>query len=451
MKTDYHTIVLGGGPAGTGPLMRAIGRGDADRLLAAGVLWIDRRDTLVEGTIGENHIPSDTAASVLLECLPGAAQRPLARLLDRAETEAVRRHGSGSLPLPVAGHFLGALGREVERWVASSGASGFLGRTEATRVVQSTDGFTVHTDSPTRGPAAFRARRIVFAMGGHQSRSELLAARIAGELTLETARIDAPIFTSSEVFSREGQARFVDRLAGCANPRVVVLGGSHSAITTAWLALNAGHPGLGEGSVKVLCRRLPKLFYASREAACEEGYQDWTDGDVCPVTGRVHRLAGLRLNARDTVRAAWGLGGVAHDRRLSVEVFDPSADEATVRAALATADLVVAAFGYRPRVVPFYRDGVRLALQDSGHRQRPLVDDRCRLLAQGGEPIAGAYGIGLASGFVPGGPLGGEPNFAGQTNGLWLYQNGVGELILDALLESPVGEGAIDEPLSAVV
>ncbi|RZM10963.1 MAG: aminotransferase DegT, partial [Sphingomonas sp.] len=45
-----------------------------------------------------------------------------------------------------------------------------------------------------------------------------------------------------------------------------------------------------------------------------------------------------------------------------------------------------------------------------------------------------AYGIGLAAGFVPWGRLGGEASFSGQANGLWLWQNDVGMMIVDQLL-----------------
>ncbi|MBK7668363.1 MAG: hypothetical protein IPJ32_14105 [Sphingobacteriaceae bacterium] len=47
--------------------------------------------------------------------------------------------------------------------------------------------------------------------------------------------------------------------------------------------------------------------------------------------------------------------------------------------------------------------------------------------------IENVFGVGLASGFVPSGKLGGEKNFRGQTNGYWLYQNGVGEIIADQI------------------
>jgi predicted oxidoreductase len=86
--------------------------------------------------------------------------------------------------------------------------------------------------------------------------------------------------------------------------------------------------------------------------------------------------------------------------------------------------------------VPFWRRGERVPLfADNGHRSR-LVDGQCRLLDADAQPIPGAYGLGLASGFVPHGSMGGEPSFDGQTNGLWLYQNDVGARVLDQVLAS---------------
>jgi hypothetical protein len=58
-----------------------------------------------------------------------------------------------------------------------------------------------------------------------------------------------------------------------------------------------------------------------------------------------------------------------------------------------------------------------------------------------GQVVPGAYGIGLAAGFVPWGALGGEPSFRGNANGLWLWQNNVGQMIVDAVL--PAEPGAI--------
>ena len=81
----------------------------------------------------------------------------------------------------------------------------------------------------------------------------------------------------------------------------------------------------------------------------------------------------------------------------------------------------------------FDRDGSGIVLGGSS-LAAPMVDRDCRVLDAAGTPIANVMGLGLSAGFVPHGTLGGEPSFRGQTNGIWLWQNGVGAMIVNALL-----------------
>ena len=41
--------------------------------------------------------------------------------------------------------------------------------------------------------------------------------------------------------------------------------------------------------------------------ALQDGFSEFTDDDICPKTGRVFRLAGLRFDARDLVRRITGI------------------------------------------------------------------------------------------------------------------------------------------------
>ena len=99
-----------------------------------------------------------------------------------------------------------------------------------------------------------------------------------------------------------------------------------------------------------------------------------------------------------------------------------------------SAHLVIAAFGYRPRGLRMVdNDGQEIRTFAETAPSAPMVDGRCRVMNEHGEPIGGVYGIGLAAGFVPRGELGGEPSFVGQANGLWLWQTDVGTLIVEAV------------------
>ena len=60
---------------------------------------------------------------------------------------------------------------------------------------------------------------------------------------------------------------------------------------------------------------------------------------------------------------------------------------------------------------------------------REAVGDDCRLRLADGGRLDNVFGIGLGTGYRLSGSMGGEPNFVGQANSLWLYQNDIGAVI----------------------
>jgi hypothetical protein len=225
---------------------------------------------------------------------------------------------------------------------------------------------------------------------------------------------------------------------------VVIIGGSHSATSSAWVLLNKLNASFDDGDITILHRERLKLFYPSREAALAEGYTDFGDDDICPLTQRVYRLAGFRFDSRELLMRVWGTNGREPERRVRLQrLASDGSDAGAIRRTLEEAAVVVTAFGYRPNAVPvFDAAGRRIELLCEGEGAPPMVDDQCRVLDARRLPIPNVFGIGLSSGFVPSGKLGGEPSFRGQTNGLWLYQNGVGEIVLDQILQ-PAGQALV--------
>ena len=136
------------------------------------------------------------------------------------------------------------------------------------------------------------------------------------------------------------------------------------------------------------------------------------------------------------------IGGRTPDPRVALIRAD-QAEEAAVRATIEQADVVIAALGYRPCAARLLDvDGGVIALNADAPGRPRLVDQQCRVLDASGQPIPDAYGIGLAAGFVPTGRLGGEPTFRGKANGLWLWQNDIGQLIVDQVLAKRVQAAA---------
>lgn len=255
-------------------------------------------------------------------------------------------------------------------------------------------------------------------------------------MTLGDAPWRGRVRSSSRVLTAEGLRECDALLDGVSAPRIAIVGSSHSAVSCARVLVERLGSRLGEGSVSLLVRRAPRVFFPSREAAMADGYRDFGERDVCPTTGRVHRLGGLRLEARRFAMGVLGLGSEPAEPRVRLDFLSTMTPDA-VRATLRSAHLVVAALGYRPRVVPLFdRAGAPVVLH-SDEGARAAVDPWCRVLDARGVAIEDLYAIGLASGFVPWGAMGGEPGFVGQTNGVWLYQHHVGAMIVEQLL----GEG----------
>jgi len=66
-----HAVIIGAGPGGAGPLIRAAKTGKLTELLKKGVVWIDSRaiECFGGGALGSYTINSNTSASVFMKML----------------------------------------------------------------------------------------------------------------------------------------------------------------------------------------------------------------------------------------------------------------------------------------------------------------------------------------------------------------------------------------------
>jgi hypothetical protein len=189
----------------------------------------------------------------------------------------------------------------------------------------------------------------------------------------------------------------------------------------------------GPGGVTLMHRHELRIYYPTVEAALQDNYTEFGPDDICPLTGRVFRLAGFRMDSRELIMSARGMAGRPPEPRLQLHRLDR--DNTATLALLDQADVIVTCFGYRPRALPVLdQQGNRVVLHSETSPHAPLVDGACRVMDALGTPLPKLYGMGLAAGFVPHGKLGGERSFRGQANGLWLWQSDVGAMIVDAVL-----------------
>ena len=425
--------IIGGGPAGTALLTSAAKRGLLPDLARSGLVVVERDNALGGGRLGSYAITSDSTATTFLSAVQDNAEPSLAALADHPAARAIRRFDDRSgVPLTEVGPLLRAAGDRLGRVVVDNGGTVLMGH-EALSAARGQDGiWTVRLRRTSDGALSEqRSHAIAIATGGHQPIDRISAQRVAG-MHLATSVGDR-LLQSDAVLSGSGIEQVIDLIANKRAPKITVIGGSTSALATLLLLLKS-NPAIpfGAHGLTLLHRRPLRPFYHSVEAAHAEGFTNFTDQDICPVSGFVYRLAGFRLEARDLVLRMLRVGGREPDPRVQSHQISSDSDS-IARRHLAEADLVIAALGYRPHALPLIdRNGARLALAaDQGDA---MVDRHCRVVAADGTPIAGVYGIGLSAGFVPWGPMGGEPSFVGQANGLWQWQNDVGLMIVEQAL-----------------
>jgi hypothetical protein len=438
-KGEFNLVVLGAGPAGTGLLYSAIRNGKLAELCEKGIAYVDMQKSFGAGTIGQFVINSDTAAAVLLESLPVFDRSEFVSARLRKLINVITQRGYRSLPLEWVGSFLKELGLLLEKRITTHPHCAFFPETRVKAVHQLSSGkWKVEFENDN----FIQCNDLVFAMGGWQDHEEHMKRVICGTLTLEPFR--SKVMSTGSFFTPQGVQAVTEKLQSVSHPRVVIIGGSHSAFSSACLLLRKMKTvKWDEGAISLMYRSKLKLFYPSRDEALAEGYRDFNDNDICPLTKKVFRLAGLRLDSRDLLRQIMGLSGTTERRVKLVDLKKENAD--TIEKKLKEADLIIPAFGFKSRTVPVYTSvGHKWKLM--GEHGNALVNKFCQVIDCDGIPLPNVYGIGLASGFVPWGKLGGEPGFSGQTNGLWLYQNGVGEMILDQITGKGTENFSTEQP-----
>lgn len=429
------TVLIGGGPAGTAFLSAATKQNKLTALAREGLTIVERGNGLGEGLLGGYAIRSDSTAETFLSAVKDNIHAEIAALIDHPAGQLMARSiGALGAPLVEAGPLLAATGAKLSSIVENHGGT-VLTRHDGQAAQRMANGLWRTTvrdaDGMTRD---LFSKHIVLATGGYQCVQSLPSLRVAGVSLSELA--GDRLMPSDTFLKLGGLDAARKRIAAVPAPRVAIVGGSTSALAAAQLLLKADPTlALGASSVSILHRRKLRPFYHSREAAYDDGFHDFTDGDICPVSGFVYRLAGFRLEARELVLRMLSIGGRAPDPRVALHQITGDDDE-TARAIIRAADIVIGATGYRPHAFPLLAvDGSPIQLACNGPEWAPMVDRYCRVIDVHHHPVPGAYGIGLAAGFRPWGPLGGEPSFRGQANGLWLWQNDVGLLIVDDLLK----------------
>ena len=422
---NYDTVIIGGGPAGTGLLLKAVKDGANSQLFHRRIALIEKSDHLIKGVLTDYKINSDTLSDVFLECLEGETGKFLNFDGLKGEIETIQKFKGQPIPLNDIESYYNKLGNLLYESLSKMNFCDFFMNSEVTKVAMNEDGtYQVYLsgDKPV-----LHARQVVVATGGIPNENSNNALFFAGNVPL--TQFAAKSIHSDHLMKHGIPLKLKTELQK--NPKVVILGGSHGGFSAAHMLLNScGKYGFSPGAIKIWSTTLPKIYFPSGEEAIENGYTDFTENDICPVTGRVYRLAGLRMDGRQLYMRMLGLNGNLVEERVRLKIFGQQTNE--IENDLTEAGLVILAFGYRFNMLPLYNKNQR-PVKFAGETTDHWVNDHCEMLDDAGTVIPRLFAMGLATGFIPSGKLGGEPSFTGQTNGIWYYQNILAEQIINHL------------------
>lgn len=434
---DCGVVFCGGGPAATGVIVSAAQDGRLDELLEHGVFVIEQGESLCAGSIGHYRITGNTPAASFVRWLGNPASRDLfeAVAADSA-TKVLLRRGSWYPPLRLVGSYLESVGVALRQILESHEACTVALATSVRSVRLLADGGVRVIAEPTGDSAesfSVTAAHAVIAMGGCEptgleTLSLLPGITLAGfesKLCHASALIDdrlGPPPHLVEAVRETGSA--------------VVVGGSHSGWSAAWVLLHDRAfrgPGGEPPRVTVLHRRPLLFFYDTAPEARAAGYDFDEVLDVCPSSGNVYRYGGLR--APDT--RALALAAVGSGRRKppvrAVRLVDEPEVRTDVRRTLDAAGLVVGAVGFHARLPELaWEDGRRLEPAVSGGGL--VVTRDAKLVTADGAVVPEILACGLGAGLAADSGLVCEPSYAGRLDGVPLYQNEVGRIVLGSLL-----------------
>ena len=422
----YQYAVCGFGPAGSGFLLHALKSGLLGRMADEGLVVIDRAASVGPGSIGQYRLTGNSLATAFIDCIDAPGYRPLFDDL-RARNpvvRAMRAIGAAAPPLDLTAAFLEIMVERLAERLTRDYGIPILRSTEIRRIArQDSGGYRIDLRDRTSGrESAITACEVISACGGRQSPDVVATDPLTPGLILDPWR---ERLLMSDDFLRVSDEAIRDAVPlGGASRDVIVVGGSHSAMSTVdRLAQALGPAGLRR--ITLLHRSPIRLYYASVEEGLRDGYAFDETADVCPMSGRVNRFGGMRYRSFAVARSILTTGRTPEqpiEVRLT-RLTRESLGRHRVLDLLDRAPAIITCLGYQanlPRLVESNGEPIGLDNTPTGLR----VDSRGQALRTCGRPLPDFYAIGLGSKLLRRSEtIGGEPSFTGQADGVWLYQN----------------------------
>ena len=268
IQNNYHLVIVGAGPAGTAPLIFAAKIKELENLLDSKIAVLDQGKQMGAGVIGNYIVNSDTKCIVFLKTLDQLEQETVFTKVLRSEAyKLLKEYQDISIPLKLAGKFFAEIGNALESRLKKHPTSGFFPYTEAKSLHLSTTGnITTRTvttiDDHKKQEQEFSSQKVLLAIGGKQIREKAIEESIIQNLSLE--KFADKVLLSDFVLTQVGVVEVSRKLQKSPRKNVVIIGGSNSGFSVAWMLLNKlKKVKFSSDDIKLLHRNKVKLCYGS--------------------------------------------------------------------------------------------------------------------------------------------------------------------------------------------
>lgn len=431
----FGYALCGLGPAGCGFLLHAIKEGAIGRLVDEGLVLIEQSATPGPGKVGRYQLTGNSLARAFLDCIDDPKLDWLFQDLHMASSPVLQLRAMeySAPPLDLVGDFLTIMTTRMLAHLSSDYDVPVLLETSVDTIRLQANGlFTLDLSTVTGSERkALQIENVLCGFGGRQDIEVIRACEVLPDVRLgdHAARL---MPSDDFLMMSNDDIRLSVPVAANGKGDVVVVGGSHSAMSTIDRLADALAP-VGLRRIIMLHRDQSRLYYASVGDAKRDGYSFDDPADICPMSGRINRFGGLRYRSFDVAKSILETGRTP-DQSVEVVSLPLGAEEpAGVREHLAEAAAVIACLGYQANLPPVldYLDR-EIALQNEARGLE--IDDGGRALTVDGQPVPGLFVYGIGSRLLKrSAAIGGEPSFNGSADGVWLYHNHGGGVILDAL------------------
>jgi lysine/ornithine N-monooxygenase len=329
--------------------------------------------------------------------------------------------GNRPAPLALVGYYLDCLGNYTIDYINTVFHKNiFMNNKQVLNVkIYNNEEFGVVIKDEAGNEVTLKARAVVFATGGKQTVKSNLYTEALKLLTEEN------VFMSDWVLQKDGYIKLYENIVKNNKKRIVIIGGSHSAFSCAWIILNCpssyNNIKLGEDlihrtcnrcedckcfgtitdrnwyigkqsiadqvdvNIKILYRDHIRVFYSTEQDAINDGYTCYNKREALNKQGRVYPFIGIRGDAKELYKKITR----GEEKRIQLtKTFDDQFDY------IKEADIIIWACGYNTNSIPikdFRGHNIDLSLDDSNMIE---VDKQLRIINSKRVPIPNLYGIG---------------------------------------------------------